>query len=155
LIDQGERQFGLRLQRDLGGDIDFGPPGGVGRSGLGQGELRGHGPMHGGAARWLIAHVVRADDDLAIGHRAQGAGILAGDADRAVPLLGQPSVVPQQETLGRTLGHQGLDALPVEGLGIPGRIGQEMMQAFVEVPTTAAAMMSLFLRGRSVSNPVR
>ena len=86
--------------------------------------------MHGGAAGRLIRHVVRADDDLAIGDLAQGPGILAGDADRAAALLGQSRVVQHQEAVRRTLRHQGGHALLVEGLGLPGRIGQEMLQAF-------------------------
>ena len=90
--------------------------------------------MHGGTARRLIRDVVRADDDLAIGDLAQGPGILAGDADRAAPLLGQPGVVQHQEAVRRTLRHQGLHALLVEGLGLPGRIGQQMLQAFGRGP---------------------
>ena len=70
LIDQSERQCGFRLKRDRGGDVDFGPPGEIGRPRLGQRELRGHGPMHGGTARRLIGHRIRADDDLAVGDLA-------------------------------------------------------------------------------------
>ena len=90
--------------------------------------------MHGGAARRLIRDVVGTDDDLAIGDLAERAGILAGHPDRAAPLLGQPGVVQHQKALGRTLRHQGLHALLVEGLGLPGRIGQEMLQAFGRGP---------------------
>ena len=69
------------------------------------------------------------DDDLAIGHVAQGAGILAGDAHRAAPVLGQPGSVQHQEPGGRARRREGPHALRVEGLEIPRRIGQEMLQA--------------------------
>jgi hypothetical protein len=49
-------------------------------------------------------------------------------------LLGQPGVVEDQEALGWTLHHQGRHAVLVEGLGLPGRIGQEMLQAFGRGP---------------------
>jgi hypothetical protein len=86
--------------------------------------------MDGRGARRLIGDVVRTDDDLAIGDLAEGPRILTGHPDRAAPLLGQPSVVQHEESLRWTLGHEGLDALLVEGLRVPGRIGQEMLQAF-------------------------
>jgi hypothetical protein len=46
------------------------------------------GPMHGGTAGRLIRHIVRADDDLAIGDLAQRPRILAGDANGTAPLFG-------------------------------------------------------------------
>src|SRR5262245_31222453 len=75
-----------------------------------------------------------ARDDLAIGDLAEGPRILTDHANRAAPLLGQPGVVQYQEALRWTLGHEGLDALLVEGLRVPGRIGQEMLQAFGRGP---------------------
>ena len=114
--------------------MDFGPTGGIGRPRLRQVELRRDGPMHGRRVRWLIGDIVGTDDDLAIGHLAQGPGILAGDPDRTAPLLGEPGVIQDQETLGRTLRHEGPHALLVEGLRLPGRIGQEMLQAFGRRP---------------------
>jgi hypothetical protein len=93
--------------------MHLGPTGLRSSPGLGQIELGGEGPMHGGAARRLIRDVVGTDDDLAIGDLAECAGILAGHPDRAAPLLGQAGVVQHQNALGRTLGHQGLHALLV------------------------------------------
>jgi len=86
--------------------------------------------MDGGAAGRLIRHVVRADDDLAIGDLAEGPRILAGDADGTAPLFGQAGIVQPQEAVRRTLRHQGGHALLIEGLGLPGRIGQQMLSAF-------------------------
>ena len=80
--------------------------------------------MDGGAAGRLIRHVVRADDHLAIGDLAQGARILAGDANGTPPLFGQAGIVQQEQAVRRTLRHQGGHALLVERLGSPGRIGQ-------------------------------
>jgi hypothetical protein len=77
---------------------------------------------------------MRADHDLAIGHLAEGPRILAGHADRAVPLLGQPGVVQDQHALGRALRHQGLDTLLIEGRRSPGGIGEQMVQAFRRGP---------------------
>src|SRR5215475_4091056 len=113
LLHQGQGQFGLRLKRDLWGDMDFGPTGLSGSPGLWKIDLGGEGPMHGGAACGLIGHVVCADDDLAIGHLTQGAGVLAGHPDRATPLLGQSSVVEDQDALGRTLRDEGPHTLLV------------------------------------------
>ena len=90
--------------------------------------------MQRGTARWLIGHVVGRDDDLTIGDLAKCARILTGHADRAASLLGQPGVVQDQEALGRTLGDEGAHALLVEGPRLPGRIGQEMLQAFGRGP---------------------
>ena len=73
---------------------------------------------------------MRADDDLAIGDLTQRAGILASDADRAAALLGQSGIIEDQEAVGRALRNQGLHALRIQGLGLPGRVGQEMLQAF-------------------------
>ena len=112
--------------------------------------------MDGRGARRLIGDVVCTDDDLAVGDLAKGPRILPGNADRAAPLLGQSGVVQHQQALRWTLGHQGLHALPVKGLGLPGRVGQRRCcKRSVEVAATAAAMVSQFFRGRSVNRPVR
>ena len=59
---------------------------------------------------------------------------MTGHADRAASLLGPPGVVEDQEALGRTLGDEGAHALLIEGARLPGRIGQEMWQAFGRGP---------------------
>lgn len=81
LIHQGKRQLRLCLKRDVRRDPDLGAAGAINGPGLGQREASGQGPMYGGAAGRLIRHVVRADDDLAMGDLPQGPRILAGDAD--------------------------------------------------------------------------
>ena len=86
--------------------------------------------MHGGTAGGLIRDVVYADDDLTMSDLAQGSGILPGHADRGPSLLGQSCVVHHQDAVRRTVRYQGSDALLVESLGLPGSIGQEMLQAF-------------------------
>jgi len=83
--------------------------------------------MEGGAAGRLIRHIVRADDDLAISDLAEGPGILTSDADGTAPLFGQASIVQQQEAMRWTLRHQSGHTLLIEGLGLPGRIGQQML----------------------------
>ena len=87
-------------------------------------DVRSQRPRHGGTARRLISDIVHADDDLAIGYLAQGPRILVGNANRAAPWLGQSGIVQHQEAVRRTLRHQGGHALLIEGLGLPGRIGQ-------------------------------
>src|SRR2546421_2811457 len=115
LIHQGECQLRFRPKGACRGDMDFGPAGVIGGRGLGEIEPGGEGPMHGGTACRLIRDIVSTDNDLAIGDLAERAGILAGDPDRAAPLLGQPGVVEDQDALGWTLRDQGRHALLVEG----------------------------------------
>ena len=114
--------------------MDFGATGLLGGPGLWERALSGEGPRHGGTARWLIRDLGGPDDAWAMGALAQRAGILAGHADRAAPWLGPPGVVEDQDALGRTLRDQGPHALLVSGLGLPGRIGQERLQAFGRRP---------------------
>jgi hypothetical protein len=110
--------------------MDLRPTRAIRGPGLGQGELSGAGPRHGGAPRRLRGHIVGADDDLALGNLAERAGILASDPDRATPWLGQPSVVQHHNAGGRTLRRQGGHTLLVEGLGLPRRVGHQRLQAF-------------------------
>jgi hypothetical protein len=107
--------------------MHFAPTSRIGRPGLREIEPGRHGPVHRGPACRLIGDIVGRDDDLTIGDLAQCAGILAGDADRAAALLGQAGVVQDQEAVGRALRHQGPHALRIHGLGLPGRVGQEML----------------------------
>jgi hypothetical protein len=90
--------------------------------------------VHRRAVCRLIGDVVGRDHDLAIGHLAQGTGILASHAHRAAPLLGQLGVIQDQEAVGRALRDQGLHALLIQVLRGPGRIGQEVWQAFGRGP---------------------
>ena len=129
LIHQHERQFELHLKGDRGGHMDWAPAGESRSPGFLQVELRSHRPMHRGTAGRLIGQVVGGDNDLAIGDLAQGARILAGHPDRTAPLLRQPSIVQHQQTSGRTLRHQGLHALLVERLWVPGGSLLRMMRA--------------------------
>ena len=123
--------------------------------GLRQVELGGDGPMQRGAARRLIGDVVGRDDDLAIGDLAECARILAGHPDRAASLLGQPGVVQDQEALGRTWATRVCTRCWSRAWGSQVASVKRCCKRSVEVPATAAAMVSQFLRGRSVSNPVR
>src|SRR5215470_5395110 len=130
LIHQGQGELRLGLKRYVRRDADLRAADAIRGPGLGEREARGQGPMDGGAAGRLIRNIVRADDDLAIGDLAQRSGILAGDANGTAPLFGQAGIVQQQEAMRWTLRHQGRHALLIESLGLPGRIGQQMLQAF-------------------------
>jgi hypothetical protein len=70
---------------------------------------------------------MRPDDDLAIGDLPQGPRILARDTDGTAPWFGQARIVEDQEAVRQTLRHQGGYALPGKRLGLPGRIGQEIL----------------------------
>ena len=107
-------------------------------------------------ARRRCLGVVAVDRDLAVANLTQGTGVLACDADGAATLLGEAGVVEDQDAIA--LGGQAehvLDALPVEVVLVPVDGRQKALEALLEVPGTTWAMVSQFLLGCSVSNPVR
>jgi len=77
---------------------------------------------------------VDADGDLAIGLLAQGAAVLALDADGALALLGEGDVVEDEEALGA--GERAGQERPVaaqDGVVVPGALVDELLQGLVGV----------------------
>jgi hypothetical protein len=123
------RPLRLGLQRDVRRASHLGAAGARSGPGRRQREPGRHGPVHGGPARRLSGDLVGWDNALAMGALAQRPSIRAGNADGTAPWLGQPGVVQSQQAVWRTRRHQGGPAVLVEGLGLPGRLGQHRLSA--------------------------
>jgi hypothetical protein len=150
LTHQCQREVQLGVEGNLCGNMDLGPAWAIGGPALRQIELGSQGPMHGSTTRRCIGDVVGRDHNLAIGDLAQGAKILAGRSNRAASLLGRP---------GSSSPRRPLDGLCATRAR-PRRSSKEVAPVnrgcsrSVEVSATATAMVSRFLRGRSVHKPV-
>jgi hypothetical protein len=93
---------------------------------LGQVEPGGDGPGQGAFG------VVTVDSDLAVAGLAQGARVLAFDANRGLALLGEASVVEDQDGIplcGQL--HQGTDAMVVEVVLVEGDASQQVVQTLL------------------------
>jgi hypothetical protein len=76
--------------------------------------------------------VVAVDRDLAVADLAEGARVLAGDADGGLALLGEAGVVEDQHAVA--LGgeaEQSRDALAVEVVLVPGHGGEQALEALL------------------------
>jgi hypothetical protein len=75
---------------------------------------------------------VAVDGDLAVADLAQGARVLAGDADGSLALLGEAGVVDDQDAVA--LGgqpEQARDARAVEVVLVPGHGGEQALEALL------------------------
>ena len=73
--------------------------------------------------------IVAVDGDLAVAFLAQGAGVLPGDAHRALALLGEAGVIEDQDAV--SLAGQSehlLDTLAVEVVLVPSRGGEQALE---------------------------
>ena len=73
--------------------------------------------------------IVAVDGDLAVAFLAQGAGVLPGDAHRALALLGEAGVIEDQDAV--SLAGQSehlLDTLAVEVVLVPSRGGEQSLE---------------------------
>jgi hypothetical protein len=103
--------------------------------------------------------VVGTHHNLAVGPLAQRPTVLTSDSHGGFALLGKGGVVQHEEDAAfGTLLAQGPHASAIELEGVPIGIGEQVLEALgggsVEVPASAAAMVSQFLRSRSVRSPV-
>lgn len=125
-VEQRQGDPGLGREGHVLGDLGLAAAFRVVGPALVQGQPRGDRPGDGAFG------VVAVDGDLAIGGLAQGAGILAGDADGAPALLGEAGVVEDQHAVA--LGGQGehpLAPLAVEVLLVPDHGRQQALEALL------------------------
>ena len=114
-VQQVQGDLRLGLEGDLLGHLGLLAAVGVVGPVLGQVEPGGDRPGEGALG------VVAVDGDLAVAGLAQGAGVLPGDADGALALLGEAGVVEDQDAVALGgQGEQALDALAVEVVLVPG-----------------------------------
>src|SRR5271166_540108 len=123
LVEQGQGDLRLGLEADLLGHMGLGTSGQVFGPVPGQGQLSRDRPGHG------TFGIVAVDGDLAVTFLAQGAGVLPGDAYRALALLGEAGVIEDQDAV--SLAGQSehlLDTLAVEVVLVPSRGGEQALE---------------------------
>jgi len=126
LVEEFQGDLRLGPEGETFGDLGLVAAVGVVGPVLGQVESGGDGPGEGAFG------VVAVDGDLTIAGLAQGAGVLAGDADGTVTLLGEAGVVEDQDAvaLGGQPEHD-LDALAVEVVLVPVDGGEESLETLL------------------------
>ena len=126
VIEQGQGNLGLGLERDVLGHLGLLAAGLIEGPLLGQIQPCGDGPGQGAFG------VVTVDGHLAVARLAQGAGVLPLHADGALTLLGEAGVVEDEDRVafaGKS--PQGVDALVVEVVFVEGDAGQQVVQALL------------------------
>ena len=122
---------GLLCSPELGGHVRPLASLGISHPGLGHKQLGAHRPVERRGAGRVVGQIFGAHHHLAVADLAQRARILRLDSHRLRPFLGQSGVVEDQHPARRRVdGQQALDARLIQGCRIPGRIGQQVLQAF-------------------------
>ena len=123
MVEQGQGDLRLGLEANLRGHMGLGTSGQVFSPVPGQVQPGRDRPGH------STFGIVAVDGDLAVAFLAQGAGVLPGDAHRALALLGEAGVIEDQDAV--SLAGQSehlLDTLAVEVVLVPSRGGEQALE---------------------------
>ncbi len=129
-IQQREGNLWLRLLCDLLGHLRLLTQLSILSPGLGQKQLGADGEVKRCGAGRIVGEEFGTHHHLRVANFAQRPGVLRGHADRGVPLLRQAGIVKDQHAIAHRMQcEQALDARFVQCEWVPGRIGQQVLQA--------------------------